>query len=980
MTMRSFGGTCLGLMLLASTTALAYAPDDGLTQYDVPLPEYRLIETPRAHFAVQDAEVEVAGRYGGAWHARQWNQFSRSPETIFGAGVERTGGALMDDSRAKTEARAFVAENAGALAIDNMEQLATARVVRGLGKVAVHFTQEFYGVPVHGGVVKSLSTETGRHYAMGATFYKDINVSPVPVISATQARGIAEAALPVEIDQAPAAQPTLLILPVPEPEGGADYHLVWRTTVHGTNPFGAWVTHVDAHSGEIVWRYNDVHSYEGVSQGDIDNTTYCDGTSVLPFRGMDINISGAGSTVTLPDGSFSLAGSSSATLTAEFDGPEQQIANQGGANASLSMPVDGAPITVDWSDSNSHIAERNTFYWVNETDAFVKGIDGTYDHPKYTCNVNINASCNANWNGNVMNFFRESAQCANTSQIGDVMAHEFGHGVQSDLIGSQGSQGLGEGNSDVLGSNLVDDSIIGRGFYLGDCVNGIRDCDNTLQWPDDANGQIHHDGQIICGFNWVFRTELEASMGGAAGKARAAEVWHFARKLWTPTTQTAQVDAYYLADDDDGNLDNGTPNFDALTVACEAHYEPPGLEDFCPEVLTGVLIAHSPLPNTTDHNNNYIVNADFVSTDGTVTVATMFYRVDGSAYTEVAMTPTGGDSYQGAIPAQADDAFVEYYLYGEDDAANTRTSPTGGATSPYAFFVATVIDELEAASGWTIGESGDDATTGIWELVDPIGTEAQPEDDHTPAPGTMAFVTGQCSGVNCPTCTLGCNDVDGGTTTLLSPVWDLSAATDRADVSYYRWYSNATGAAPNADNWVVDVSNDGGSTWTSVENVNPPNGDQARWVRVDLDLIAVFGTPNQVQLRFKASDLGSGSVVEAAVDDVVILTGGATTAVQSPNATPGAVRFAVDEARPNPFNPSTTVAYSVPNDGPVLVAIFDSAGRQIRTLVDGVVEAGAYEMQWDGQDDRGAAMASGVYHLKVVAGEREAARKLVLLK
>ena len=123
------------------------------------------------------------------------------------------------------------------------------------------------------------------------------------------------------------------------------------------------------------------------------------------------------------------------------------------------------------------------------------------------------------------------------------------------------------------------------------------------------------------------------------------------------------------------------------------------------------------------------------------------------------------------------------------------------------------------------GGVGDEATTGVWTRVNPIGTAAQPEDDHTKL-GTVCWVTGQGS----PGGGLGENDVDGGQTTLTSPTFDLDGAA-HAVVSYWRWYSNDTGGGPNADVFVVDISNDNGVNWTNVETIGPAGpGTSGGWI------------------------------------------------------------------------------------------------------------------------------------------------------
>jgi subtilisin family serine protease len=101
------------------------------------------------------------------------------------------------------------------------------------------------------------------------------------------------------------------------------------------------------------------------------------------------------------------------------------------------------------------------------------------------------------------------------------------------------------------------------------------------------------------------------------------------------------------------------------------------------------------------------------------------------------------------------------------------------------------------------------------------------------------------------------------------------------------------------------------------------------------------------------------------------------TGVQTPRPADLAVR-----AAPNPFNPRTTLALSLPRDGAVSVRIVDLRGRHVRTLLDGApLAAGRHTVSWDGTADDGRALPSGVYLARVVApGGEAAAAKLVLAR
>ena len=96
---------------------------------------------------------------------------------------------------------------------------------------------------------------------------------------------------------------------------------------------------------------------------------------------------------------------------------------------------------------------------------------------------------------------------------------------------------------------------------------------------------------------------------------------------------------------------------------------------------------------------------------------------------------------------------------------------------------------------------------------------------------------------------------------------------------------------------------------------------------------------------------------------------------------PGQVRvFGLEGARPNPFNPATEVSYSLAGAGRVQLEIYDARGYKVRTLVDEVRPAGAHTAVWNGRDDQGRKVASGMYISRLVSGGRTASARLTLLK
>ena len=83
---------------------------------------------------------------------------------------------------------------------------------------------------------------------------------------------------------------------------------------------------------------------------------------------------------------------------------------------------------------------------------------------------------------------------------------------------------------------------------------------------------------------------------------------------------------------------------------------------------------------------------------------------------------------------------------------------------------------------------------------------------------------------------------------------------------------------------------------------------------------------------------------------------------------------------PNPFNPSTSISFFLPERANVLLEIFDIGGRRVRTLVNGATAPGRHVVAWDGRNDSGASIASGVYCYRLQGGMKTLTRKMVVIR
>lgn|GEM_PF-1678764 len=111
-----------------------------------------------------------------------------------------------------------------------------------------------------------------------------------------------------------------------------------------------------------------------------------------------------------------------------------------------------------------------------------------------------------------------------------------------------------------------------------------------------------------------------------------------------------------------------------------------------------------------------------------------------------------------------------------------------------------------------------------------------------------------------------------------------------------------------------------------------------------------------------------------------LLAPGMSSGIDDPAGHPLPRGFSLTQNYPNPFNPSTTIRYELPEPVKVLLNIYNVRGQNIRTLINKNQKAGAYKVTWDGRDDRGLSVPSGVFLYRLKAGSTKIIRKMVLLK
>lgn len=237
--------------------------------------------------------------------------------------------------------------------------------------------------------------------------------------------------------------------------------------------------------------------------------------------------------------------------------------------------------------------------------------------------------------------------------------------------------------------------------------------------------------------------------------------------------------------------------------------------------------------------------------------------VDSTGEQTVAMAQTGAGTYTGTFPAVQCGEDIGYYFSVTAADGSTVTFPPSApsvtiptrASEPFSVVAA---HDFQSADGWSV--TNEAITTGGWEIATP--TDPSRGAPHQDFDGSGACFVTQNGGTN---------DVDGGPTRLISPVYDLTGTTDPW-IDFAAWVMNGA----SGDDLYLDFSDNGGATWTNVDRIaSTPAWNQRRYTVSD------HVTPNaNFRVRFSIADNPNNSSVEAAVDAFSVSDWACTTGPQ----------------------------------------------------------------------------------------------------
>ena len=687
------------------------------------------------------------------------------------------------------------------------------------------------------------------------------------------------------------------------------------------------------------------------------------------------------------DAAGNLSGLSTGIATFTLEGLWSSVKTNGNTPAFDVSLVNGTNAIS--FDNDATIQEISAYYHVNIVHDYMKSFYPSFtdmDNPLET-NIDLTTdNCNAFYDGSSINFYAAGNGCNSLATVGDVVYHEYGHGINDKYYQSIGAffqnGAMGEGYSDIWALGITENPVLGTGNSATDPNSFIRRYDQEpMVYPQDIIGQVHNDGEIIAGAWW----DLGVNFGNVQ-QMMTLYAQTFNGAITGPDGDEGQVYVDILiealTEDDapgnggDNDITNGTPNDLDIINAFDRH----GITLLSNATLNHNAVAANNGSTPIDINATITLQYPWALED-----ALLFYKINrNGVWTSASLTNTGSNNYSAQIPAQSLGTLISYYLALENlNGVLSSVLPIAAEVDPYpntpyfilnGFKLEQTEDFDNTQGDWTEGLPSDNNGTGDWVIDIPMGSFSDgiivQTDEQTTPGGIACALTGNGSS---PSAGVGENDVDAGHTTLVSPAFDLTGYTNPL-FSFMKWYTNnpPTGANPGADWWQVQVT-DNGTNWQYVENTL---AGERNWRRYAFRVSDYVQLTSNFQVRFIASDstrvgqeLDGGSLIEAAIDDLKLYEEGIDdTDVEENN-------LSYFNVYPVPAQENITISFELKASESLSIQIFSSNGQLLKTITEGKTSSGFQKFTLDVSK-----FSAGVYFLNVRSQETVFTRKVTVIR
>ncbi len=854
-----------------------------------------------------------------------------------------------------------------------------------------HFQQLIDGIEVEGAqIIVSIAEQGGHVYRVYNNTYP-VKAEPAvraAVLDEQAAYDIAWQRLRAHSDLTWTPQSELVYTPVAD-----GFRLNYVVDLHLEEPDGAWQLYIDAASGEVVSLADSrlprlktepteiplderIDEYAGEiwdREAVFDRRAQLDADADAARKAGDDRAEGTGIVfdpdprTTLRDNSlqdnsppqsFNDAYRTRDLHDLEYsgglyrlNGPWIEIINFEAPHTAPSTTSDGNWTAVR---GNNAFNDALTYFHIDQNQRYMQslgfvGMSAIQDGPIGTDTDGLNGADNSHYipGSNRMAF---GHGCVDDSEDADVVLHEYGHGIQHDIVSSWSG-----GDTGAMGEGFGD---YWAGSYSYGAENGDIFYPNwVFTWDGHGQGNQCWPGRILNahGAQYVHTTYYGAHQG-IPGGYQSDELWS------TPLFQTMLT-----------VTDMGYPKTDLDTIILESHFGiGSGLKMRDMANIT-IATAQTLFPGEPHADvyvekflvHNIILQPEVVLAIGAVTID----------------DPGDNDA---ADPGETVDMYV--YLENDGTLGATAVSATLNTTDP----LISITQANAAFPDLAGGGHGENAIPFTFVLDedfvcgDPIALQLVVT--YTDATRATAYLdidlnAGTPLGAShaaSPELAIPDDNAAGitnritisGTSAVVSPDFNI-------DINItHTWIGDLKVHLTSPSGTGIYLHNQSGSSADDIIGNYPNTLTPAQ------SLSAFFGQPLAGSWTLRVSD-------HAAQDTGVLHSWGINddqgwecenviTAV-APDRLP--TQFGLAQNHPNPFNPATIIAFAVPADaGVVSLRIFDTSGRLVRTLHDGALAPGHYSRTWQGRDNGGRRVASGTYFYRLTGKDFSESRKMIVIQ
>jgi hypothetical protein len=879
---------------------------------------------------------------GGQW-VTEWHKATGTPRAIWGTGYRLPDWRENTLAEARRHAHRLLAEFRDSLALGASDF--TESIGARMGRTwTFKFDQSFRGLPCIGGRADVRIHMTGTVAMIGSSAWQvPADFDTTPAVTHEMALAFAWQALgqsPNGVPQpAPVGAPRLVIWGDIAAAEKAPFFLAWEVAISnvaldGSGPIGRY--YVDARTGKVLHWASDKHecgfaackhpSHDAARTelgaplaAPVPTTvtvmawtrTGNDGFDPLvnvPLPGLVVSVPGVPGTpfTTDQNGQFTMDIAAPVNIAVNgLDGRHHGAITGADAPAGSFPVTPGVPATIQLLTAAATFnqgAHPTTSWWVDRANEWCRTILGNSAQMATASNVgprvNIASTCNAYYTGNTINFYQAGGGCNNTA-FSSVIVHEWGHGLDDRYGGISQVQGLSEGWGDILGCYLTDSPILGSGFQTAGV--GIRNGNNTRLYPPPS--EVHQAGEVWLGFAWRLRDRLAVTLGNRPAAIALTDDIVVGSIAADATDQPGAVREVFIADDDDGNLLNGTPHYAELEFAALAKNLP------YPQIQFAT-IAHTPLANSTVELTPRKVLATVTPITGTLQQVRLHYN-DGAARVRT-MIPTGAaNQWQALLPGRTAPSTTTYHIEAQLDSGTQRLPATGEYSYATAGPDVTFYTEgfETGGPGWTHGfTAGQDN----WQIGDPTGFSGTNTGVSWADPANAA-VGVNCAGNDLISDGLYANSQNNW---FRSPVINCSGRSG-VRLRFKRWLTVEEGIYDQAR-----IRVNGTQVW-----VNPSNGHlrDTAWTQQDINIAAYADNNAAVTIEWSLQSDAGLRLGGWQIDDIQLVAGGTLaplparlTMLPEQAAVSSLVTLSIDTTGAQPFvlgigdNPGPTTIPGIP--------------------------------------------------------------------